>query len=86
MVLTKAVAGKKHHVEHEMFGFDCAPDKTASAVVMIHVLDHLLDTVQTLKELREKLTQNSRVLIVTHDDSSLLRKIVKWRLPWGPIG
>lgn len=79
--LAKAVDGKKHHIVHEMFGFDCVPDKSASVVVMIHVFDHLLDPVQTLKELREKLTPEARILIVTHDESSLLRKIVKWRWP-----
>jgi 2-polyprenyl-3-methyl-5-hydroxy-6-metoxy-1,4-benzoquinol methylase len=79
--LAKTVHGKKHHVVHEMFGFDCVPDNTVSVVVMIHVFDHLLDPVQTLKELRTKLSPDAKVLIVTHDESSLLRKVVKWRWP-----
>lgn len=79
--LSKTVAGKKHHIVHEMFGFDTIPQGTVSAVVMIHVFDHLLDPIQTLKELRTKLTPEARILIVTHDESSLLRKIVKWRWP-----
>lgn len=79
--LAHTVQGKKHHVVHEMFNFDCLPATGASTVVMIHVFDHLLDPVQTLKELRPKLTSDARILIVTHDESSLLRKIVKWRWP-----
>lgn len=79
--LEKVVTGKKYHVIHEMFGFSHVPDHSASTAVIIHVLDHLLDPVATLNELRNKLTPDARLLLVTHDESSLLRKIVGWKWP-----
>lgn len=79
--LSKIVEGKKFHIIHDMFGFSHVPDHAASAAVMIHVLDHLLDPVATLRELRQKLKPGARLLLVTHDESSLLRRLVGWRWP-----
>ncbi len=79
--LSKMVAGRKYHVIHDMFGFSHVPDHAASAAVMIHVLDHLLDPVATLRELRQKLKPGAKLLLVTHDESSLLRRLVSWRWP-----
>lgn len=79
--LAATVAGKNVHIIHEMFGFEHVPDNSISTAVIIHVLDHLLDPVETLKALKPKLSANARVLIVTHDESSLLRKVVRWRWP-----
>lgn len=79
--LGKVVEGKDFHIIHDMFGFSVIPDRTASTAVMIHVLDHLLDPVSTLRELREKLEPGAHLLLVTHDESSLLRKIFGWRWP-----
>ncbi len=79
--LDRLMQGKPTHVIHEMFGFDQVPNGAASVAVMVHVLDHLLDPVATLKELRQKLAPESRLLLVTHDESSLLRRLVGWRWP-----
>ena len=79
--LTKMVEGRKSHIIHDMFGFSNVPDHAASVAVMIHVLDHLLDPVATLQELRQKLTPGARLLLVTHDESSMLRRIVGWKWP-----
>lgn len=79
--LSKIVEGRKYHVIHDMFGFSHVPDHSASAAVMIHVLDHLLDPVATLRELRQKLKPGAKLLLVTHDESSLLRRLVGWRWP-----
>lgn len=73
--LEKILAGKKGQIIPEMFGFSVVPENTVSAAVMIHVLDHLLDPVATLSELQQKLTPKAALLVVTHDESSLLRKI-----------
>jgi hypothetical protein len=80
-VLSKIVEGRKSHIIHDMFGFNHVPDHAASTAVMIHVLDHLLDPVATLRELRQKLRPGARLLLVTHDESSLLRRLVGWRWP-----
>jgi hypothetical protein len=79
--LEKLVEGIPSHVEHDMFNFNGVPDKALSTVVMIHVLDHLLDPIHTLKTIKSKLKENSQILVVTHDESSILRKIFGWRWP-----
>ncbi len=79
--LSRVMDGKKFHVIHDMFGFSHVPDHSASVAVMIHVLDHLLDPVATLLELKQKLTPGAKLLLVTHDESSLLRRLFGWRWP-----
>lgn len=79
--LTETMQGKPHEIIHDMFGFAQVPDKAVGAAVMIHVLDHLLDPVATLLELREKLMPGAQLAIVTHDESSLLRRIFGKRWP-----
>jgi hypothetical protein len=64
-----------------MFEFTNIPDNSAGVAVMIQVLDHLLDPVATLTALKAKLLPNAKLLIVTHNERSLLRKIVGWRWP-----
>lgn len=79
--LERLVQGIPSQVEHDMFNFNGIPDKSLSTVVMIHVMDHLLDPIQTLKKIKNKLKENSQILVVTHDESSFLRKIFGWRWP-----
>ena len=73
--LEKIIFGKEGEIISDMFGFSVVPQNSVDSAVMIHVLDHLLDPVATLQELQQKLTQQSRLLVVTHDESSFLRKI-----------
>jgi hypothetical protein len=79
--LSSAMQGQQFTIVDDMFGFDVVPNKTVGLVVMIQVLDHLLDPVKTLAELREKLLPGARLLFVTHNEQSILRKIVGWRWP-----
>jgi hypothetical protein len=79
--LSKVIDDKKSRVIHDMFGFSHVPDNAASVAVMIHVLDHLLDPVATLGELKKKLAPGAKLLLVTHDESSLLRRLFGWRWP-----
>lgn len=79
--LARTVEGRPFTIIEDMFGFSAIPDNSASVAVMIQVLDHLLDPVSTLIELREKLLPGAKLLLVTHNEQSLLRKIVKWRWP-----
>ena len=48
---------------------------------MIQVLDHLLDPVATLSELKTKLLPGAKLLLVTHNEQSLLRKLIGWKWP-----
>ena len=79
--LANAVQGKQYKIIKDMFSFELIPDGSSNVAVMIQVLDHLLDPVITLEKLRTKLVTGSKLLIVTHNEQSLLRKLVGWRWP-----
>ena len=80
-MLSGTLEGRPYQIIENMFGFSMIPDKSASVAVMIQVLDHLLDPVATLSELREKLVPGAKLLLVTHNEQSLLRKLVGYRWP-----
>jgi hypothetical protein len=50
-------------------------------VAGIHVYDHLLDPVKDLLELRSHAADHANLLIVVHNEKSLLRKIMKSKWP-----
>ncbi len=79
--LQAVVRAKNHRIIHEMDGIKQVPDRSASAVVMIHVLDHLLDPKAELLKIREKMRPDGTLIIVTHDESSILRKLTKVKWP-----
>jgi Methyltransferase domain len=79
--LAKTVGNNRYTIIEDMFGFSAIPNQSAGVAVMIQVLDHLLDPVATLTELRMKLLPDAKILLVTHNEQSLLRKIVEWRWP-----
>lgn len=79
--LHAVVRGKSHSIVHDTSDFSAIPDKSISCVVMIHVLDHLLEPRKSLDELRAKVVPGAHVLIVTHDESSLLARILGSRWP-----
>lgn len=62
-------------------GFSAVPNDSVSACVMVHVLDHLLDPAKTLVELRAKMKRGSVMLVVTHDERSLLARVTKSSWP-----
>jgi hypothetical protein len=65
--LAKNVGPHAYTIIEEMFGFEVIPDSSAGVAVMIQVLDHLLDPVATLRELKTKLLPDSKLLLVTVD-------------------
>jgi hypothetical protein len=79
--LSDVVRNHAFVIIEDMFGFSAIPNQSAGAAVMIQVLDHLLDPIKTLTELREKLLPDGKLLLVTHNERSLLRRIVGWRWP-----
>jgi hypothetical protein len=79
--LATVVAGNSYKIIEDMFNFEMIPDSSSSVAVMIQVLDHLLDPIETLQELKKKLVPNAKLLLVTHNEQSLLRKLVGWRWP-----
>lgn len=79
--LIKLNPDSKCAILKDMQSLSIVPNETVSFVSMIHVLDHLTDPVSSLNEIRKKMTSGSRLLIVTHDESSLLRQILNTRWP-----
>jgi hypothetical protein len=79
--LASAMGDRKFHIITDMFGFSQVPDGAASVAVMVHVMDHLLDPVSTLRDLKQKISPTGKVMLVTHDEDSLLRRVVGWRWP-----
>lgn len=79
--LAAAVAPHQGHVFAGMTDLSPVPDGSIGLAVMIQVLDHLLDPVPLLRQIREKLRPGGTLMIVTHNEASLLRKVMGRRWP-----
>jgi 2-polyprenyl-3-methyl-5-hydroxy-6-metoxy-1,4-benzoquinol methylase len=79
--LKKILEGRSHEIHTAMFDFNLIPDRSLSTVIMLHVLDHILDPQSMLIELKRKLSPSATLLFVTHDEASLLAKILGRRWP-----
>lgn len=79
--LSAAAGGKPHDVSVEMEDLSIVPDGSVGLAVMVHVLDHLLDPKAMLERIRVKLKPGGVVMIVTHNEASLLRKVMATRWP-----
>jgi hypothetical protein len=78
--LSAAMGQQNFTIVHDMFDLSAVPDRSIGVAVMIHVLDHLLDPRASLEAIRAKMVDGGQILIVTHDESSLLRSAIgtKW--------
>ncbi len=54
---------------------------TADNVVLIHVLDHLIDPLGYLRDLRSRMVSGGLLLAVVHNEASVLRHILRVRWP-----
>jgi 2-polyprenyl-3-methyl-5-hydroxy-6-metoxy-1,4-benzoquinol methylase len=79
--LAAAALEKPHHISTAMHDLSAVPERSIALAVMVHVLDHLLDPMATLKAVREKMKPDGMVLIVTHNEDSLLRRATSVRWP-----
>jgi SAM-dependent methyltransferase len=79
--LAAAVAPHRGHVFAEMTDLSPVPDGSVGLAVMIQVLDHLLDPVPLLRQIRDKLCPGGTLMIVTHNEASFLRKVMGRRWP-----
>jgi hypothetical protein len=78
--LRSVVQRKEFQIIPSLLNVDLIPDGRIAVVVMVHVFDHLLDPVGTLKSLKRKLAPSAVLLFVTPDESSLLARLYgrKW--------
>ena len=75
--LRVAVDGGPATLLADMDDLSPVPDGSVGLAVMIHVLDHLLDPLETLSQLRAKLRPGGGLMIVTHNERSLLRRVLE---------
>lgn len=79
--LIAATLGKPHDILTDLDDLSPVPDGTIGLAVMIHVLDHLLDPMASLAKIGAKLKPGGRIVIVTHNEKSLLRSAMRKRWP-----
>jgi len=79
--LRAAAGDKPATLRPEMDDLSVVPDGTVGLAVMIHVLDHMLDPLAMLEQVRAKLRPGGTLLVVTHNEQSLLRRVVGLRWP-----
>jgi SAM-dependent methyltransferase len=79
--LSSAACGRPHTISTEMDDLSPVPDGSISLAVMIHVLDHLVDPLKILRQVREKLRPGGVLMIVTHNEKSLLRSTMGVKFP-----
>ena len=79
--LAASTEGRPNHVSTEMTDLSVVPDGSVGLAVMVHVLDHLIDPVALLRQVEKKLKPDGRVMIVTHNERSVLRKLMGNKFP-----
>ncbi|MET4665906.1 class I SAM-dependent methyltransferase [Sphingomonas sp. PvP056] len=79
--LAQAAGNAPHDISLEMNDLSIVPDRSVGLAVMVHVLDHLLDPRAMLERIRVKLKPGGVLMIVTHNEASLLRKLMASRWP-----
>lgn len=80
-ILAEKVKGKAFEIRTEMKDFSAVPDGSLGVCVMIHVLNHLPDVASIMRGLARKLRPDGRLLIVTHNERSLLARVLRERWP-----
>lgn len=81
VALRSTLGGRSVNIETNMSDFSVIADNSIGACVMIHVLDHLFDPRDMITKLRTKLSQGGLLLIVTHDERSLMARLLRFRWP-----
>ena len=79
--LSAAAGSAPSTILPDMDDLSAVPDGSVGLAVMVHVLDHLLDPLATLTQIRTKLRPGGTLMIVTHDERSLLRRLMGVRWP-----
>ena len=79
--LAACIDGKPHHIDVDMGDLSAVPDRSVGVAVMVHVLDHVLDPAGLLRQIRAKLRRGGLLAIVTHNEASALRYIMRDKWP-----
>lgn len=81
--LAAAAGARPHRILSDMTDLSMVPDGTVGLAVMVQVVDHLLDPVAMLAQVRAKLRPGGKLMIVTHNEASGLRRVM--RAQWPPF-
>lgn len=79
--LKAALSGVPTRVSAGLDAIDAIPDGSLKIVVAIHVLDHLLNPADTLRRIRPKMAPDGVFLSVTHNERSVLARLLGTRWP-----
>lgn len=79
--LADAAGGRPNDILADMDDLSPVPDGSIGLAVMVHVLDHLLDPRAMLEQIRRTLRPGGTLMLVTHNEASLLRKVMGRRWP-----
>lgn len=79
--LAAAAGGHPNVIATDMEDLSPVPDGSIALAVMIHVLDHLLNPIAILRQILAKLAPAGVIMIVTHNEKSLLRKAMGQKFP-----
>lgn len=79
--LAAAAGAVPHQISAAMDDLSGVPDGSVGLAFMVHVLDHLLDPMDSLYQIRRKLRPGGKLIIVTHNEKSLLRTLMGNRWP-----
>ena len=79
--LSRRFRDRRHRIHSTPFSPSDLAERSVSTAAMIHVLDHLLDPVGALRDIKKVLEPGGVILIVTHDAHSLLARLLGRRWP-----
>ena len=79
--LREALGSNEATISTELFDLSIVPEGVIDVMVIIHVLDHLIHPVRFLREARPKLKDDAVILIVTHNERSMLARLLGPRWP-----
>lgn len=79
--LAEAAGERPHTISADMDDLSPVPDDSIALAVMIHVLDHLLEPLKILRQVQAKLAPGGVLMIVTHNEHSLLRRLMGKKFP-----
>jgi len=74
--LDSQLKDKAYSISTDMLNLDVAENCSLSTLIMIHVLDHILDPLDFIRNARAKMSKGAILLIVTHDERSTLAKVL----------
>lgn len=80
-ILKSNVDNKNHDIFTKNYAAADIPFESLSTVSIIHTLDHILEPRELMRDVYKNLKPGGCVLIVTHDESSLLARLLKRKWP-----